>query len=57
MEHVIATYLREIWDKEDWVFEGQHGFRQGFSCQSQVITVFQDNADSLDNKFGKLILE
>jgi hypothetical protein len=45
MEHVIASYLREIWDKKDWIFEGQHGF----SCESQVITVCQDIADSLDN--------
>jgi hypothetical protein len=25
------------------------GFRPGYSCESQVITVFQDIADSLDN--------
>jgi hypothetical protein len=42
-------YLREIWDKEDWIFEGQHGFGPGLSCESQVITVCQDIADSLDN--------
>ena len=29
--------------------EGQHGFRLGYSCESQVITVCQDIADSLDN--------
>jgi hypothetical protein len=23
MEHVIASYLREIWDKKDWIFQGQ----------------------------------
>ena len=28
---------------------GQHGFRPGYSCESQVITVCQDIADSLDN--------
>jgi hypothetical protein len=33
----------------DWLFEGQHGFRLGYSCESQVITVCQDIADSLDN--------
>jgi len=27
----------------------QHGFRAGYSCESQVITVCQDIADSLDN--------
>jgi hypothetical protein len=55
MEHVIASYLREIWDKKDWIFEGQHGFRPGCSCESQVITVCQDIADSLNNGVGQLL--
>jgi hypothetical protein len=49
MEHAIASYLRQVWDKNDWLYEGQHGFRQGYSCESQVITVCQDVADALDN--------
>jgi hypothetical protein len=32
------------------LFEGQHGFRPGYSCESQVITVCQDTANSLDNE-------
>jgi len=31
--------------------EGQHGFRPGYSCESQVIAVCQDIADSLDNGY------
>jgi len=31
-----------------WLYEGQHGFRPGYSCESQVVTVCQDIADSLD---------
>jgi hypothetical protein len=31
MEHVIASYLRQVWDKYDWLYEGQHGFRPGYS--------------------------
>ena len=49
MEHVIASYIRQVWDKNDWLYEGQHGFRPGYSCGSQVITVCQDIADSLVN--------
>ena len=49
MEQVIASYLRQVWDKNDWLYEGQRGFRPGNSCESQVITVCQDTADSLDN--------
>jgi hypothetical protein len=50
MEHVIASYLRQAWNKNDWLYEGQHGFRPGYSCESQVNTVCQDIADSLDNR-------
>jgi hypothetical protein len=49
MEHAIASYLRQVWVKNDGLFEGQHGFRPGYSCESQVITVCQDIADSLDD--------
>jgi hypothetical protein len=46
MENVIASYLRQVWDKNDWLYEGQHGFRTGYSCESQVITVCQDSLDN-----------
>ena len=46
MENVIASYLRQVWDKNDWLYEGQHGFRPGYSCERQVIRVCQDIADS-----------
>ena len=36
----------------DWLYEGQHGFRPGYSCESQVIMVWQDIADSLDEVVG-----
>jgi len=29
MEHVIASYLIQVWDKNNWLYEGQHGFRPG----------------------------
>jgi hypothetical protein len=38
-----------VWDKNDWLFEGQHGFRPGYSRENQVMSVCQDIADSLDN--------
>jgi hypothetical protein len=49
MEHVIDSYLKQVWDKNDWLYEGLHGFRPGYSCESQVIAVCQDIADSLDD--------
>ena len=38
-----------MWDKNDWLYDGQHGFRPGYSCESQVLMVGQDTADSLGN--------
>jgi len=29
-------------------YKVQHGFRPGYSCENQVITVFQDVADFMD---------
>jgi len=36
MEHVIASYLRKVWYKNDWLYEGQHGFSPGYLCERQV---------------------
>ena len=52
LEHAIAGYLRQVWDKNDWLYDGQHGFRSGDSCESQFITVCQDIEDSLFEDVG-----
>jgi len=59
MEHVIASDLRQVWDRNDWLYEGQHGFRPGFSCESHLITVYQDISDFLDNRdrIGAIIID
>jgi len=44
----MASYLRQVWDKNDWLYEGQRVFRQGYSCENQVITNCQDIADFRD---------
>ena len=49
MEHVIASYIRHVWEKNDCLYEGQHVFMAGYSCESQVITVCQVISDSPDN--------
>ena len=48
MEHVITGYMRQVWENCDWIYEGQHGFRPGYSCESEIITVCQDVSDALD---------
>ena len=50
MEHVTAGYLRQLWGMSGWLYEGQHCFRPGYSCESQVVKVFQDIANSLDER-------
>ena len=48
----MATCLSEAWDKNDWLYEGLHGFRPGYFCVSKVITVYQDIDGSLDEGVG-----
>jgi len=48
LEQLTAGYLRQFCHKNDWLYEGQHGFRLEYSRESQVITVCQDRADPLD---------
>jgi hypothetical protein len=48
MEHVMAGYIRQVWEDRNWLYEGQNGFRPGYSCESQIITVCQDISGSLD---------
>jgi hypothetical protein len=52
LRKILASHLRKIWDKKDRLFKSQHKFRPGNSCESQVIKVCQDTADSLDNRGG-----
>ena len=39
-----------MWEKCAWLYEGQHDFRPGYSCESQVVTVCQDITDSPDER-------
>ena len=48
MEHIIGGYLRQVWDRNEWLYKGQHGFGRGYSRESQIVTVCQDFTDSLD---------
>jgi hypothetical protein len=49
MEHVVAEYLRQVWDRNKWLYEGKHGFRLGYSYENQIVAVSPDVADSLDD--------
>ena len=46
MKHVIAGYLRQVWEMSGWLYECQLGCRPGYSCDRQVVTVCQYIANS-----------
>jgi hypothetical protein len=48
IEHNIAGCMLQVWDNSNWLYEGQNGFRPGYSCESQTIIVCQNISDSLD---------
>ena len=52
MEHVIAGYMRQLWEKSDWLYEGQHGFRPGYSCENKIITVCRTYQTPLMKQLG-----
>jgi hypothetical protein len=45
---IFAELLRQAWNKIEWLYEGQHIFSPRYSCESQIVTICQDVADSLD---------
>jgi len=34
----------------EWLYEGEHGFTPGYSCESDLVMVCQDITDSLDER-------
>jgi hypothetical protein len=52
LKNVIAGYVRQVWDKNEWIYGEEHGFRPGYCCEIELITVSQDIADCLDKKVG-----
>jgi hypothetical protein len=48
MEHVIAGYLRQVWDTIKWFYEGQTGFRPGYLCENQIIKDCKDTVYPLN---------
>jgi hypothetical protein len=52
-------YLRQVWDKSELLYEGQHGFRPGCSCEGRIVIFCQDIADSLDEgaRIGAIIID
>ncbi|KAJ4436140.1 hypothetical protein ANN_18767 [Periplaneta americana] len=48
MEHLISDYIRHVLNAKDWFYNRQHGFREGFSCDSQITSLVQDLAEEAE---------
>jgi hypothetical protein len=50
-ERILSEYIRQILHNSGFLFSGQHGFRKGYSCESQLTSLVQDLQDSIDQGF------
>ena len=48
MEHVVLSHMAEHLSKNNIIIDEQHGFRQRFSCETQLITTIHDWAKSIN---------
>lgn len=48
MEHIICHHMREHLEKHDILTNKNHGFRSGFSCETQLLTTLNDLKKSND---------
>jgi hypothetical protein len=55
IEHLVGQYIRNVLETKGWFYKGQHGFREGFSYESQIISLCQDLSEVVD-KGGGLML-
>ena len=48
MEHVVLSHMAKHLSKNNIIIDEQHGFRQRFSCKTQLITTIHDWAKSIN---------
>ena len=48
MEHILVRHMLRHFDDENIISEKQHGFRNGHSCETQLITIVDDLLASAD---------
>jgi hypothetical protein len=46
MERFLVDYASEFFDRTNFLYSKQHGFRGGYSCDSQITSFYQDLVDS-----------
>ena len=48
MEHIVLSHMAKHLSKNNIIIDEQHGFRQRFSCETQLITTIHDWAKSIN---------
>jgi len=51
MEHVIFHSIMNHVQRHNILIDNQHGFRSGFSCQTQLISLIEDISHAMDSGF------
>ena len=54
LEHIICRHVLGHLEQHKILTELQHGFRSGRSCETQLITTFQDIAESYDKNGSQI---
>jgi hypothetical protein len=53
MEHILAGYIRQMWENRDWLYEGQHGFSV-VKC-SEVLQCSDGTSNKVSNSIRRHI--
>ena len=53
-EHIICRHVLDNLEQHEILTDLQHGFRSGRSCETQLITTFQDIAEMYDKKGSQI---
>lgn len=49
LEHIIVKHLLDHFEKNNILTNLQHGFRSGYSCETQLLNTIDDLAEAYDN--------
>jgi len=50
LEHIIYSQVMEHYNKHNFLSQYQHGFRSGYSCETQLLTTVEDIQRGLDSE-------
>ena len=55
-EKLLASRIRDYFNKNNLLFAGQHGFRSAHSCETAIHEIISSCLKNLDNKLINLLL-